>query len=89
MMQSKLLVFFRKDKGECRTYKYGTLSTFSSRDWSVVRHLTLYQIRDGAGCIFSCFTFYKVIGVTYRSGVSDEVACAFLVFISLTNLTKC
>lgn len=60
MMQSKLLVFFRKDKGECCTLQYGTLSAyfFRCKKGASFRHLSNTRYETAQGCIFSCFTFF-------------------------------
>ena len=52
---------------------------FSTRDRSDRSDICENQIRDGAGCIFSRFATSMAIGVARLVGVSDEVACAFLV----------
>lgn len=52
MMQSKLLVFFRKDKGECYTREYGTLSAF-------------FRLETGASVPESDFTRYETAQVVF------------------------
>ena len=83
-MQSKLLVFFRKDKGECYTYPvWHFVQLFFRREMGVsFRHLSNTRY-ETAQVVFSlAFTFYTGgLAFTFRSGVSDEVACAFLVFM--------